>query len=253
MGCDPFGHSHSNSVCIDEIEKNIKLNNMKNSIAFLFVLFSSIGLAQHNPDPSVDVIGEGVVYTIPDQVTIKVQVENEGQDPKELKKTNDRMVNEVLSFIRSQDIDDKDVLTQYIRLSKNYDYQTKKYKYVANQSISIQLNDLDKYESLMSGLMGSGINRIDGIQFSSSNMEVLKSKARVKAIQNARLKAEEYANVLGQSIGKAIRISEIPETNFPVPRNEGLMKAMSDGADQQTLSPGEMELRVTVNVKFILN
>jgi uncharacterized protein YggE len=210
-------------------------------------------ISQNNEQPTVDVIGEGVVNAIPDEVTIKVQVENEGQNPKELKQINDRIVNEVLNFIRSQKIDDKDVLTQYIRLSKNYDYQTKKYKFVASQSISILLKDLDKYEALMSGLLESGINRIDGISFSSSKSEFLKSQARVNAIQNAKMKAEEYAGVLGQSIGKAIKISEYQATNYPMPRNEGMLKAMSDSGGQQTISPGEMELRVTVNVRFILN
>ena len=150
-------------------------------------------------------------------------------------------------------IDDKDVQTQYIRLSKNYDYKTKKYKFVANQSISILLKDLNKYESLMTGLMDSGINRIDGIYFSTSNIDDLKAQARVKAIQNAKLKAEEYAGALDQSIGKAIKISEFQATNYPMPRNEGLLKAMSDDGGQQTISPGEMELRVMVNVRFILN
>ncbi len=225
---------------------------MKLKATLLIVLFSSIMIAQNAEQPTVDVVGEGVVYVVPDEVTIKVQVENEGQNPKELKQTNDRIVNEVLNFIRSQNIDDKNVLTQYIRLSKNYDYQTKKYKFVANQSISIMLKDLDKYEALMSGLLESGINRIDGIYFSSSKKEILEAQARIKAVENAKAKAEEYSGVLGQSIGKAIKISEY-QTNYPTPRNEGMLKAMSDGGGQQTISPGEMELRVSVNVRFILN
>ena len=225
---------------------------MKNKATFLILLFSTVMIAQNMEQASVDVIGEGVVYVVPDEVTIRVQVENEGQDPKELKQTNDRIVTEVLAFIKSQRIDDKDVLTQYIRLTKNYDYQTKAYKFIANQSISIRLKDLDKYETLMSGLLESGINRIEGINFSSSKKDELKSQARVKAMQNAKLKAEEYADVLDQSIGKAIKISEY-QINYPIPRNEGMLKTMSDGGGQQTISPGEMELKVTVNVKFILN
>ena len=229
---------------------------MKALSTILILLICITMTAQKIEQPSVDVIGEGVVYVIPDEVTIKVQVENEGGNPKELKQLNDRIVNEVLLFIKAQDIDKKDVMTQYIRLSKNYDYQTKKYKYVANQSISIRLKDLNKYESMMSGLLESGINRIDGIYFSSSKKEELRSQARIKAIQNAKMKAEEYASVLGQSISKAIKISEYQSVNYPQPRNDGFLKAMSadsSGSGQQTISPGEMELKVMVNVSFILN
>jgi len=229
---------------------------MKKLQTIIFLLLCTTSFSQKNVQPTIDVIGEGVVYVIPDEVTIKVQVENEGKNPKELKQLNDRIVNEVLLFIKNQNIDSKDVMTQYIRLSKNYDYQTKTYKYVASQSISVRLKDLSKYEIMMSGLLESGINRIDGIYFSSSKKEEHQSQARIKAIQNAKKKAEEYVGVLGQSIGKAVKISEYQSVNYPQPRYDGLMKAMSDensGMGQQTISPGEIELRVAVNVSFILN
>ncbi len=86
-----------------------------------------------------------------------------------------------------------------------------------------------------------------------SKKEELNAQARVKAMQNAKMKAEEYAGVLGQSIGKAIKISEYQAAKYPMQRNDGLLKTMSDSGGQQTISPGEMELRVTVNVRFVLN
>jgi uncharacterized protein YggE len=152
-------------------------------------------------------------------------------------------------------IADKQVQTEYVKLNKNYDYQTKTYSYVANQSISIYLKDLELYESLMNGLLERGINRIDGISFSTSKIKELKSQARIKAMQNAKMKAEEYTKVLNQSIGKAVSISEFSNTNYPGPVNRKAMMISSDASamEQQTISVGEIEVVTKINVSFLLN
>ena len=208
--------------------------------------------AQIEPKPSVDVRGEGVVNVVPDQVTITARVEHSGTNPKEVKKMIDRTVNEVFQFLKQAGIDSKYVKTEYLNLTKNYDYKTKTYNYAANQTISIKLKDLSKYESVMNGLLETGINRIDGISFSSSKEAQLQSEARIKAIQNAKQKATEYASVLGQSIGKALQISEFQNVATPRPMMRSTM-AMDASSEGQTMSPGEMEIRVVVNVSFELN
>ena len=213
-------------------------------------------LSQNNIQATVDVTGEGIVRVVPDEVTINVQIENKGENPKQLKQKNDQIVNDVLKYIKSLGIEDSDVKTPYIRLNKNYDYQTKTYNYVANQSISVKLKDLSKYETLMNGLLEIGINRIDGISFSASNKEELKSQARIKAMLDAKKKAKEYAGVLDQSIGKAISISEFMINTFPGPINRKsslVMSSDSSDIEQQTISLGEIEIRTTVNVSFLLN
>jgi uncharacterized protein YggE len=184
-----------------------------------------------------------------------VQVEHKGQNPKELKQKNDFIINDVLAFIKSMNIADKQVQTEYVRLNKNYDYQTKTYNFSANQSVSIHLKNLELYESLMNGLMERGINRIDGISFSASTINDLKSQARIKAMQNAKMKAEEYTKVLNQSIGKAVLITEFNNTNYtgPVNRKTMMMSSDASGMEQQTIAVGEIEVVTKVNVSFLLN
>jgi uncharacterized protein YggE len=233
---------------------------MKKNLFILMILLSNLAMSQNNiqttiMQPTVDVMGQGIVKVVPDEVTINVQVENKGQNPKELKQKNDLIINDVLAFIKSMKIADKQVQTEYVKLNKNYDYQTKTYSYVANQSISIYLKDLELYESLMNGLLERGINRIDGISFSTSKIKELKSQARIKAMQNAKMKAEEYTKVLNQSIGKAVSISEFSNTNYPGPVNRKAMMISSDASamEQQTISVGEIEVVTKINVSFLLN
>ncbi len=99
----------------------------------------------------------------------------------------------------------------------------------------------------------SGINRRDGIWFSSSDKLEQEYQARKKAIENAKMKAEEYAGVLNQSIGKAISISEYRAANGPNPVYRTMAMQSDSSGGQQTLAPGEMEIKVNVNVRFLLN
>jgi uncharacterized protein YggE len=226
---------------------------MKNLRTLLVLLVSTIITAQNIPPPTVDVTGEGIILVVPDEVTISVRVENTGNEVRPLKTMNDQIVNDVLQTIKRLGIEDKHVQTEYVRLSKNYQHNTKTYNYSANQTISIYLKDLQKYEPLMDGLMTSGINRIDGISFSSSKEKELKSQARKKAVENAVMKATEYVGVLNQKIGKAVSISESQNSIAPQPMFKAMAMDVVSAGTKQTLAPGELEIRAIVNVRFILN
>ena len=209
--------------------------------------------AQSNLTPTIDVSGEGTVRVVPDEVTINIRVENTGENTKNLKKQNDATVSEVLKFLKQMKIADKDVRTEYMNLTKNYDYNTKTYTFAANQSISVKLRDLNKYEKVVDGLLDTGINRIDWIAFSSSQQDALESQARKKAIENAKMKAGEYASVLNQKVGKAVSISEFPNTGAPQPMYKMAMMESTSASQSPTLSLGEMEISTTVNVRFLLD
>lgn len=210
-------------------------------------------MAQNTATPTIEVVGEGIVRVIPDEVTINIRVENTGKTTQGLKQQNDATINEVLKYLKQMGIADKDVRTEYMNLSKNYDYNSKTYTYAANQSLSVKLRDLKKYESLMNGLLDTGINRIDGVAFSTSQKETLESQARKKAIENAQMKAKEYASALNQSIGKAVLVSEFRNVSDPRPMYKMAMMDSTSSEGGQSIALGEMEIRTTVNVSFLLN
>ncbi len=106
----------------------------------------STTLLAQNPSEAntVNVTGEGIVKVVPDEVTVSVRVENTGENTKVLKEQNDVAINEVLKFLKKMGIADKDIMTEYINVNKNYDYNTKTYSFSANQSLSVKLRDLEK-------------------------------------------------------------------------------------------------------------
>ncbi len=228
---------------------------MKTIKTFLILAIATTTMMAQNTvqTPTVDVSGEGVVRVVPDEVTINIRVENTGENTKVLKEQNDATISEVLKFLKKMDIAEKDVRTEYMNLNKNYDYNSKTYTFAANQSLSVKLRDLKKYEAVMKGLIDTGINRIDGVNFSSSKVESLKSEARKKAVENAQMKAKEYASVLNQTVGKAVSISEFSNSVGPQPMYKMAMMDSASGGDEQTIALGEMEIKATVNISFLLN
>lgn len=224
---------------------------MKKLLILTLLMLSTAGFAQEKIS-LVNVTGKGTVNVAPDKVLIRARVEHTGKSASEVKQLNDKVVSEVIKYLKSQDIPSKNIQTEYINLNKDFNYNTKETFYSANQAISILLEDIERYETVMSGLLQSGLNRIDGIQFQTSKKEELESQARKKAVLDAKEKAREYAQALGQEIGKAHTINEMESGNFP-PMYRAMEMKSADVAQEETLAPGEMEITVKVNVAFFLD
>ncbi len=230
---------------------------MKKTAVILVLLFTTFAQAQEiKPIPMINVSGEGKVKVTPDQAAISISVETKGAKATDVKKENDTKIDAVLKYIKKMNIAKEDFQTQRVNLYPNYDYEKKKSNYMATQTVVVLLKDLNKYDTLMDGLVDLGINRIDNVEFKSSKMESLQTEARKLAIQNAKAKAEDFVSVLNQKVGKAMTISDNSQTYYP-PRPMYEMKAMAmadggGGAPRETLATGEIELVVNVSVSFVL-
>jgi uncharacterized protein len=230
---------------------------MKKSLLLLAVFFTLIAYAQDNKGqvPQITVTGEGKIKVVPDRATVNVGVQNFGKDAKEVKNLNDETVDKVIKFLKKSGIAATDYRTNNVSLHKSYDYEKKKHHYQANQSISITMKDLSKYDDIMIGLNDAGVNSIQGVEFKSSKMEEYERDARKKAMMNAKQKAEDYVSVLGQKIGKALLINDNSQIHYPQPyynKSMMAMDAMVAEGSRETLAIGEIEIIANVSVSFIL-
>ena len=224
---------------------------MKN-VMLALALLAAIPLFAQNQKPSVSVNGEGTVQVIPDEVVIKSRIEHEGEDAAQVKKQNDQVVNQIIKYVKSQGVAEKDIETDYMNLNKRYkNYEQGTFIYVANQAISITLHDLDSYEQIMKGLLENGLNRIDGIQFESSEKEKFEAEARKMAVLDAKRKASELLKPLGHEVGQPISLSENQSSPvFPMYRMNDAVEMSAAKSDGQTIAPGELEIKITVNATF---
>ena len=204
--------------------------------------------------PQISVSGEGKIKVVPDEAIISIAVETKGEESSKVKKENDVVIDKVLKYLKTTKINQKDIKTERVSLYPQYDYQKKKNFYMASQTINITLRDLSQYEVIMDELIKAGVNRINGVTFQSSQIEKLKSDARKQAVADAKKKAEDFAEALGQKVGKAILVSDNsqPVYNPPMYRNMAMADTSEGVMEQETLAVGEIEIRTNINVTFIL-
>ena len=217
----------------------------------LFSLISTMAIAQ-NQTPTVEVVGEGIVYATPDMVNISISIEKEGLDLKNLRQKNGEAVAQVLQLL-SKELPMENFQTSYVSLYKDDYNKLNKYRVV--QNINIKLEDISKYDNLMNAISDAGVNRIDGISFGVKNKEKLLQEARVAAIDDARKKALLYAVSLDQNIGKAIQIKEV-NSHFndiqPVERMSKMSLGSPANGNDNTLAVGKIAIEAQVNVAFEL-
>lgn len=205
--------------------------------------------------PLLTVNGEGKIKVVPDQATITVSVESKGNKAADVKKENDTKIDAVIKYIKKSGIDPKDYQTQRVYLNDEYDYEKKKHNYVATQTIEILLKDLSKYDTLMEGLVDTGINNISGVDFQTSKLAAYKSDARKAAIADAKNKAQDFTTALGQTIGKAYTVVDNSPIDYPRPvyANRAMKMATDMLGGNETLAAGEIEITANVSVSFLLN
>ena len=205
-----------------------------------------------NQTPTVEVVGEGIVYATPDMVNISISIEKEGLDLKNLRQKNGEAVAQVLQLL-SKELPMENFQTSYVSLYKDDYNKLNKYRVV--QNINIKLEDISKYDNLMNAIFDAGVNRIDGINFGVKNKEKLLQEARVAAIDDARKKALLYAVSLDQNIGKAIQIREV-NSHFndiqPVERMSKMSLGSPANGNDNTLAVGKIAIEAQVNVAFEL-
>lgn len=237
--------------------QKIKFILMKKIALLLVVFITEIANAQVTAEkiqPQINISGEGKIKVAPDQAIITLGVENIGADANDVKKNNDATVDAVIKYLKKANIATEDYQTKRVNLNRNYDSAKKKYNYRASQTIVITLKDLSKYDAVMMGVVDAGVNTINGVEFKTSKMAQYESEARKNAIQNAKLKANDYATALNQKVGKAIAVTDNTQTYYPRVMMAEAKMFNFDSADmpREILAIGEIEITANVNVIFVL-
>lgn len=223
-------------------------------IAIVMAIVTGLGTVSAQTDTNrITVNGEGIVKVTPDIVNINVRAEFKGESADEVKTKVDRVLRQAIQFLVREKIDEKEYKTDYLNLTQQTDYNTKETHYVARQSLSVRLKDIEQYSKIVKGLMDAGMNRIDGISFEDSKLEAHRSEARKKAARQAVVKARDYAEALGVKLGEAQVIRELTSAGSPRPMLLKAASADSSGFNEQNDSPlavGQIEIKESVEVSF---
>ena len=224
------------------------------------LLLAGIAGAQDKLQPRVvRVTGVSEIKVVPDRAIIRIGVEKQNVSAQVAKQLTDDAVRQLLAELRNHGIDSKDIQTTRVSLYPQYDYRggMKLSYFVAGQTLSVTVRDLGRLDTLLEALLKAGTNRIDSVEYETSELRRYRDQARESAVRAAQEKAEALAKALGQTIGRAYSIEEVPEPTHPwfggLAGNTTAEAARVGSSAGPATAPGELKVSATVNVAFDLN
>jgi uncharacterized protein len=227
-------------------------------MATLLLLIGHVVGEDKLPPKVVRVVGTSEVKVVPDQAVIGMGVENESASASAAKRMVDAASRKILVALRANGVDNKDIQTTFLSLQPRVRYfkKTKTSYFAAEQTMTVTVRDLSKLDTLLESLIKAGGNRIDSVQYQVSDLRKYRDQARDLAVKAAREKAEALAKALGQEIGKANSIEEIPETAY---QYQYMANNSIEGYDRTAFktsgpstAPGQNSISASVTVSFDL-
>ena len=212
------------------------------------------------PDPTgprlITVIGNAEVKVAPDQVQLAVGVETIDAEIESAKAANDARVAAVLAAAAEHGVERQHIQTDFLAIEPRYkDRHTRSelLGYVVRKTIVVHLEEISRFEPLLSAVLEAGANHVYGIDFGTSDLRVHRDRARSLALEAAGEKAAAMAGRLGQRVGRPHSIREGSIRSMygspglqNVTQSVGMLPTGVEG-----LTPGgQISIRAEVTVSF---
>jgi uncharacterized protein YggE len=203
----------------------------------------------------VTVVGAGEVQGTPDTLTVNASIEFVAPDVTgAMNQTSDRQ-KAVIDAVVGSGIALKDISTTQVSLQPQFagGDSTAIIGYRASNSIDVKIRKLDSASQTLSLIISTGgdATRINSVNYSIEDDSQLVKDARARAFNDAKDRAEQYAQLSGLGLGKVISITESGGATPPQPP----MPYSRGGAAEMAavpVEPGQQTVGFSVTVIFEL-
>jgi uncharacterized protein len=216
---------------------------------------------KHNPaqpgaNPrQVTVIGSGQVQGVPDTLIADVGIEFTAPDvTTAMNQTNDRQ-QAVINALVGAGMDHKDISTTEVTLQPQYSNPEPAGTatitgYRATNAIQIKIHPTDAASRLLALIVTTGgdATRITSVRYSIADDSQLVKDARARAFNDAKNRADQYAQLSGLRLGRVLSISETSGST-PV---AGGPPAPPRGTSAVPLEPGQQTVSFSVTAVWEL-
>jgi|SRR5271166_1361821 len=185
---------------------------------------------KHNATPApganprqVTVVGSGQVQGVPDTLTADVGIEFTAPDvTAAMNQTNDRQ-QAVINALVGAGLDRKDISTTTVTLEPQYSNAGPNGSatisgYRATNAIQVKIHPTDAASRMLTLIVSTGgdATRISSVSYSIADDSQLVKDARARAFNDAKTRADQYAQLSGLRLGRVLSISEA-SGNTPTP------------------------------------
>ena len=186
---------------------------MRKFAALLWLAVPAAALAQDPPPPrtlAVDATAE--VERQPDQATLSLAVETEGESAAMAANRNAERMEAVVVAIRGAGIPRDRIRTLGYQLHPVYARTTQQQPepritgYRAVNTVQVEIDSIPRVGALIDASIGAGANRVTGLAFGLRDFEGARRDALRQAVEMARAEAELIAQAAGERLGPPLSI-----------------------------------------------
>lgn len=208
---------------------------------------------ENAPKRKITVNGAAQVTLKPDVANVTFGTLTQDKEAAAARDANNTLMGKVMAAIKAQGVDtDKDVKTTHYGIHPRYDYNGNTITgYEVRNSIQVKVRNLDKLGAIMDAAAAAGANLSSGLYFDVEDGETAYDQALVKAIENARQRAETLARNAGGSLGAVLNASQSGGYYPPRPYYYGRQE-MDMAAGEVPVSAGTLQVSAYVNITFEL-
>lgn len=206
----------------------------------------------------VTVSGRGEVAVAPDLGRIRAGVRSEHRTTEGAMSIANRAITAIIDALQRAGIAEDDITLGRFSVDPVSDYVDGRRihrGYQVAHMLTITVREIDRTGEVLSIAVDAGANDVGGVSFRVENPAPHTDRARERAFQNARHKAEELARLAGVQLGAVISMRET--TYEPVEVEHYEMRAKSalmamDAPAPVPVNPEDTEFSVGVEVAWAL-
>jgi len=185
---------------------------MKNMIALALLSVFSLSALSQNIDTrrKIEVNGSAEAEVRPDIIYIGMSLKEYFKDSNNKKKVEiEELERQLQSAVLKAGIPQENFTINNISSYNNWWEKKKTPDFLARKQYRIKVTDLTKFNEIMSAVDPKGIEYSNIESYDYSKMESLKKELKIKALQNAKEKAEYLINSIGGTLLGPLEIQEI--------------------------------------------
>ena len=221
---------------------------------------------------NLSVSGDAEVLVAPDRVLLSVGVEARDPSLSAAKSRTDTAVTAILKAARTNGVAPADAQTDFIEINPVYQERNAAQNresylvdyYRVHKALVFTLRDVTRFETLLSGVLAAGANRVYGVEFQTSELRKFRDQARDMAVKAAVEKAAAMARAAGLKIGPASSISSFntgggssygrwradPYAGYQAGMMQNSVAVAGDTVSSGNFSPGRIRVTASVSLTF---
>lgn len=203
------------------------------------------------------VSGQGKVSVVPDVAILTLGIEAQAPTVEQAMDEAAVAMDQVMATLRANGIAETDIKTQWFNIYPVRRWLDGGYElllgYRVTNMVTVNIRDVEATGPVIDAVANAGgdLIRIQGVSFTIDDPSQYYAEARAEAVADATAKAQQLADLSGVQLGKPFYISE--SGGFvPIYRDYGMAMLEGGSVPTTSISPGETEITLTVQMAFAI-